>query len=402
MKAFRIGFVIMAATLITLGLGGTALAFHDGGVASCDGCHTMHNSYDGAPDPDITAVSGPLLKGSDPSSVCLGCHSGNNSFDPNAGETGAGGYHIKSTDGSSYTPGGDFYWMSKTWTWTAHGHSSSSEGDDHGHNVVAADFGMLADATLTVAPGGTYNAGSLGCNSCHDPHGKKAAGGVIERSGSFDAALEGTNTVYGNYRLLGDTGYTPPGGSAFTSDVPVAITFGNSDGGEADNNHADYGANMSEFCRNCHGGFSGSLKHPAGNDEELSQQAGGSQAIYLNYNQYVKTGDMGGQQSTAYLALVPFERGTTDRNSLDPTSTVGPGGTANVMCLTCHRAHATAFQNATRWDMTTEFPVTDSHPNGTDDGSIALDKTNSYYGSDMVAQFGEYQRSFCNKCHPQD
>ena len=30
-----------------------ALAFHDGGVAHCNGCHTMHNSQDGAlVDPD--------------------------------------------------------------------------------------------------------------------------------------------------------------------------------------------------------------------------------------------------------------------------------------------------------------------------------------------------------------
>ena len=34
---------------LALGLGAsTALAFHDGGVAECAGCHTMHNSQDGA------------------------------------------------------------------------------------------------------------------------------------------------------------------------------------------------------------------------------------------------------------------------------------------------------------------------------------------------------------------
>ena len=32
------------AGVLTLALGGTALAFHGGGVAHCDGCHSMHNS----------------------------------------------------------------------------------------------------------------------------------------------------------------------------------------------------------------------------------------------------------------------------------------------------------------------------------------------------------------------
>jgi hypothetical protein len=27
---------------------------------------------------------------------------------------------------------------------------------------------------------------------------------------------------------------------------------------------------------------------------------------------------------------------------------------------------------------------------------------NSYYGRDMAADFGKYQRQFCNKCHLMD
>ena len=37
------GIAVLAGVL-TLALGGTALAFHGGGVAHCDGCHSMHNS----------------------------------------------------------------------------------------------------------------------------------------------------------------------------------------------------------------------------------------------------------------------------------------------------------------------------------------------------------------------
>ena len=35
---------ILAALII---IGSPVVAFHDGGVAHCNGCHTMHNSQDG-------------------------------------------------------------------------------------------------------------------------------------------------------------------------------------------------------------------------------------------------------------------------------------------------------------------------------------------------------------------
>lgn len=36
--------ILTAAALLTLAASGSAFAFHDGGVAYCEGCHTMHNS----------------------------------------------------------------------------------------------------------------------------------------------------------------------------------------------------------------------------------------------------------------------------------------------------------------------------------------------------------------------
>lgn len=39
--------VTLAAFAAALAVNGTALAFHSGGVAHCDGCHTMHNSENG-------------------------------------------------------------------------------------------------------------------------------------------------------------------------------------------------------------------------------------------------------------------------------------------------------------------------------------------------------------------
>ena len=68
------------------------------------------------------------------------------------------------------------------------------------------------------------------------------------------------------------------------------------------------------------------------------------------------------------------------------------------MCLTCHRAHASAFRSIGRWDLSASH-LADSHPGSEAGGAEAR---NSYYGRDIAAEFGPYQRSLCNKCHVQD
>jgi general stress protein YciG len=357
---------------------------------------------------------------------------------------------MASTDGAAMTPGGDFYWLTKTFTWSAHGSPRSSDGDDHGHNIIAADFGYTQDATLSTAPGGTYSAAFLGCNSCHDPHGVKNGGtkggyGAITDSGSYGVA-DGAGVVTGNYRILGDIGYDggQGAGANFANDVPVATTgkyiresdadnyaTGDTDGtndldingdimitdpldplyvaGVTDeqgmtqlNNgaaHTDYGVGMSEWCANCHIGFtadsSNPMRHPASDDAHLGT------TYSINYNSYVASGDFTGTVADSYLALVPFERGLTDVTALDPTTTVGANASSNVACITCHRSHASAFQNMTRWDMTDEF-IADAHPLATDGGVVGNDVYNANYGYDYVAKFGASQRSLCNKCHVQD
>ena len=74
-----------------------------------------------------------LLLTPDPSSVCLNCHAGVGAPSSNA---------VSTTDGSAMTPGGDFYWLTKTFTWIG----GSVAGDAHGHNIVAWDYGFTADA----------------------------------------------------------------------------------------------------------------------------------------------------------------------------------------------------------------------------------------------------------------
>ena len=401
MDKFRAALAAAHVLLIIVLLSTIAYGFHEGGGEEyCLGCHNINRS-ENSQNLGIGESSSPFpvamtIKGSDPSSTCLRCHS----------ETGAI-QSVLSNDGSKFTPGGDFYWLQKTFSWREGVLSYTSEADSHGHNVVALDYGLHQDRRQSTAPGGRFLASSLACTSCHNPHATTMANGG---TGNTTALL----TVYGeehfegifkgNYRLLGGAGYdgsTQGSAATFTHGPPVAVADSSS-WTESDSSHPAYGSGMSEWCANCHPAFLNSStggvggKHPAGKGARLNAD------IAKNYNSYLKTGNLSATKASAYLALVPFELGISDVVFLDPSSSSGPVfGNANVMCLTCHRAHASAFKSIGRWDFETAF-ITDSHPQFGDGGASGNDVVNSYYGRDMMVEFGENQRQLCNKCHLKD
>ncbi|MEK6776202.1 MAG: hypothetical protein AABY87_04875 [bacterium] len=364
MKRFKFPLAAASVFLITLFFPGSGQAFHEGGDNYCQGCHDSKSRGVG--------TGTLMIKGSDPSSTCLECHAERGAF-----------YNIFSREGSSYTPGGDFYWLRKNFARNQGNQYYLSTGDSHGHNIVAMDYGLNPDGRLSTAPGGTYNSHTLGCNSCHDPHAK----------------------LNSSYRLLAGMGYeggSESSGTIFVYDAPVA-SAPSQDWTETDSNHPAYGSGMSEWCTNCHtdmldrGAAMGGISHQSGNHAKLSR------AMVSIYNSYVKSGDLSGSQANAYLALVALELGTTDDLVLNPANTSGPdsAGNANVMCLTCHRSHASAFQSMGRWDFKATF-ISESTPQAGDAGASGSDVVNSYYGRDMAADFGPYQRQLCNKCHALD
>ncbi|RII24925.1 MAG: cytochrome C, partial [Geobacter sp.] len=376
------GINVVLAAASALLISAPAFAFHSGGVAECEGCHTMHNSLDGAA--VATGLpqyqSGPyLLKANDQSGSCLNCH--------NSADTAPSGYHI-STDESKLgpglapveaTPGGDFAWLKKTYAFSIRGAATTDPGERHGHNIVASDYGYVPDSTLTTAPGGTYPAASLACSSCHDPHGKyrrladgtQATTGLpIFASGSYQNSatpIAGVSAV-GVYRLLAGVGYQPKsltGSYAFTNAAPDAVAPSSYNRLETTGQtHVAYGQGMSEYCANCHtkmleNGYTSGMKglvHPAGNNAKLTA------AIASNYNSYVTSGVMTNSDPTkAYSSLVPFELGTADYTVLKPlavnTDTLDQSAStsANVSCLSCHRAHASGFESMARYSLTNEF-----------------------------------------------
>jgi predicted CXXCH cytochrome family protein len=442
MKIVKLSIILVAAFAIMFGLGNTSFAYHSGGVADCTGCHSMHNSVDGSPDVNnhtFAQGSGPyLLKGSDQASTCLNCH--------NAADTSPSSYHISTNGITPYDstspvemgPGGDFAWLKKTMTFLVRGNTTTDDGIENGHNIVASDFGYVADTIRTVAPGGTYPAGNLACSSCHDPHGRyrrdstgaySTTGLPIFNSGSYNNSanpIAGVAAV-GAYRILGGNGYQPKsltGSYAFTQDpmdVVVNTTYNRSE--TTSQTGIAYGKNVSEWCANCHAsmlqsgytsGMNG-LRHPAGNNSNLTA------AIVTNYNAYVSSGIMtNANTGAAFSTLAPFQIGTTDRTILKPlavTSTtyanqVMPAAatTNQVMCLSCHRAHATAFTGMLRFNVegnefitaadTNNAAIYDS-VNGRGTGYSQTQQQNAYYGRPATV-FGPNARSYCNKCHAKD
>ncbi len=368
MRAARlVPFVAASVIGLSACLVAPAFAFHSGGVAACSGCHTMHVSQDGQVPPGVTPGGNPdLLKYGSATDTCLRCHAARGQF---AGGTG-------------YGPGGDFHWLSRTFTWSdSHGGSVSSAGSSHGHNVVAAAYGLEADPTLAYAPGGDFLSSRMGCTSCHDPHGN------------------------GNFRMLYDTNLGPAYGDGarytFSAGAPAAIgtpgsTVVGNTGSETDTRHTVYKDGIDEWCANCHPAMHESsgarFTHPAG--------AMLGATIADNYNRYVSTDDpSGGSATTSYSGLVPFEAVTIDLATIDPANaTAGPGAEDEVMCLTCHRAHASPFADAGRWDFAATYLERDTHPMTGDGGATTQDVAGRYYGR----VFSGNQRSLCNKCHAKD
>ncbi len=428
MKPLRFTCCIVFVGLMFIVGAGNVQAFHNGSVGNCDGCHNMHIFEGVTPE----ASNNYLLLGSDQSSTCLLCHST---------RSGTGDYRFTTGYDSGpgqpptqYTPGGDFLWLKKFYSWNiVGGLSGRSPGERHGHNIVASDFGYMADRTLITAPGGIYPSSSLHCSSCHDPHGQygiDVTGAVVSlaqgatvkpivASGSY-GAMPTADSLVGVYRLLAGKGYQPgslSGNYAFTDDPPYAVApldYNRKE--EATDTRVAYGKGMSEWCRNCHKdlyneSMTANLRHPAGSTARLTPE------IARNYNSYVRSGDLTGTLTTSYSSMEPYEEGTSDRVALASHAGTGnyqygPDTNCDVMCLTCHRAHASGWDHIARWNTHVDFLTIEGRYPGVEvvgsmnaainaEGRTQAEIQATFYGR-PASVYATFQRSLCNKCHVKD
>jgi hypothetical protein len=437
MRITRITLIALAALALIAGTS-TTQAFHDGGVAECVGCHSMHN-------PDQTPNkpgSDYLLNNIDQSSTCLDCHT--------TDSTTPDGYHVSSDDSllgpgmapTQRTPGGDFGWLKKTYTWSPGWNTNISfteEGYTHGHNIIAEDYNYVVDGANPIAPGGSMLSDELGCQSCHDPHGtfRRDENGdyvvpsigstvaPIVESGSYDdSPIPGPGEAVGAYRLLAGPGYGDFGsGNLFTVNPPMAIAPGSFASGGYNRTEAAtqtlvaYGSGMGDWCGTCHPQFHqnsapGRFIHPTN-----STMNAGTPNITAIYNAYVNSGNLSGSQTNSYLSLVPYEEPALSWSELQAlvatnsaqTNIPGPDDNEFVSCISCHRAHASGWEYGMRWNPESEFltyqgqyPGSEtSAPSQYGRGHTTAEIQAAYYDRPPTV-FATYQRSLCNKCHAKD
>jgi len=330
---------VALAVLLTTG---TVVAFHDGGAGSCNGCHIMHEDA-------VVIVTadgeGALLIGESASDVCLTCHAmaagsslGTDPLVPPP-EKGAGNFVFLLEDNINDAIDGAV---------------DPIPGEMAGHNVIAPARGLFGSTRNAVSPGGTFPSDMLSCTSCHNPHGNDS------------------------FRLLNGTGPVQGGIADFIHPAPQATGIDLNSVAESNSNHTAYTSGMSAWCANCHGSYH-AIDGMGGFEHEVDHNfSGGSAAQYNRYNGPSDT--IGASPASSYITAVPFED-----SAASTSSTAGPAGNSRLMCLTCHRAHASSAPYAGRWDFNVSLLR--------DDGVVS----GSYPIPSPYIDMGQGQ--LCIKCH---
>lgn len=149
----------------------------------------------------------------------------------------------------------------------------------------------------------------------------------------------------------------------------------------------------------------------------------------MRYNNYIATGNLTGGAATSYTSMVPYEEGLLMNNNSyadlatravnDGSQKGGPmyyasGGNEHVMCLTCHRAHASAWPKILRWNaeygqyLTVQgvYPGVDSSILEAQYGENNLGylqvQVQRSFNDRPASLYAAYQHTLCLKCHNTD
>jgi hypothetical protein len=321
----------------------------------CSNCHTMHNSQNG---------SAVVAEGPQPYLLnrvgCLGCHGQNPSGTQNIIPLGnvPQVLHKATTD----LAGGNFAYIT-----SGKPRTTGTDSNTAGHNVV--DTGVI-DTDYTAAgaiipPGDQHSVGSdinlnnFTCSGKYGCHGERSESDkllavkgahhtddTVLKFGSIAEGNQGSSTGL-SYRFLKgvyggeDTDWQATTSSTDHNEYKGATSMGSSSATDPAGN------TISGLCAECHGYFHGTgsnecssaspwLRHPT--DIVLP---GDATKEYSLYNGGTGTNDPYSLDAPVARAAIP--------NSA--SGVVNPGtNDAIVMCLSCHRAHASPNFKMMRWD----------------------------------------------------
>lgn len=347
-------------------------------ISTCSDCHTMHNSQN-ATYMKLDSTTNVGISGSE----CTCCHA----------DTRVVLLRLDCIGCHAQNPGGAANIININWPQIAHQASEDLAGgnyryvfidDSSGHNVHGfGNANIPSDNILANTPPGyksdydpstgkyqtSTSSGQIMCagqNGCH---------GNREEVSSYDA-MKGTHHADDSMLKFGSIAEGQQGGGTGGADT---ITTGKSyrflynvHGGEdsdwqatsSANDHNEYkGApfsgrgqtqgwtdvtTISDFCAECHGQFhAGGLSGDSGIGSASPWLRHPTDAVIPNSGEYASY--------TVYSTEVPVARPAIPQS---PGGTVDPGDSTNedgaiVMCLSCHRAHASPYLDALRWDYDT-------------------------------------------------
>jgi predicted CXXCH cytochrome family protein len=336
-------------------------------TGACSDCHTMHNSQNSSSMNlgktygiawgsgeclDCHAATRAVLLRMD----CLGCHAENTggsvNIDPNNNMPQVA--HANTTD----LAGGNYSYVINI-------------DDSCGHNVHGFGAAIPVDNILGNTPPG-YNrsydpssggyqdndAGQIMCagqNGCHGNRdevsqilairGTHHENDTILKFGAGFTETGQGNTAGTSYRFLykvhgaedndwqaslSPTDHNEYKGDAFASRSQQNYTLGD----------PDCVTTISDFCAECHGNFHISGSSGIGSSSSWLRHP--TDVLIPTYGEYASL-------STTYDVLTPVARQSIADGTTQASGTVTTG-TDIVMCLSCHRAHASQFSDSLRWN----------------------------------------------------
>lgn len=337
-------FLVLLAGMLVYGLATTPTA--DAKVTKqCAVCHTMHNSQNGA----VVASGGPydalLNRGAAGKTSCWGCHAEGSAVNVNTTTGAPQIMHTNATD----LAGGNFGFI------TGASGKTPVTGNTLtvGHNVKDT---AVTDTILTAPPGDQHStgitnanftcAGQYGCHGDRTATSEAAAVKGAHHANDDILKLGGTFTLTGqagstglSYRFLnGVKGGEDSDWQATSNTTDHNEYFGATSMG-ASSATAPASNTISGLCAECHGNF-----HGTGAGE-----TGGSASPWKRHPTDIALPGTGEYASyTTYSLTAPVGRSAM-ANAFTAASNTTNGV---VMCISCHRAHASAYEDMLRWDYT--------------------------------------------------
>jgi len=386
-KAYIISIVAVLAFLL---YGIPASAVHKGaGDLTCGNCHTMHNSQGGSSFVNQGGTSMILIRADvsgrqEIHKLCLQCHS-------------SGGVNA----GVAYAPHGQaapkVLVDASTWTQNNHLTGIGAGGSFNTEVGAVTPFDLTASGLTTALgkghsigltnitpPGGDAAITAFSCTNCHDPHGTaNAADTLINRFRNLRiSAVEAANNagvtltaanftswvggVTGTFATTGNyIGITADGSNVWPviNATPTGVEA--TDSSKSNSYGGGSTGGISRWCAQCHDNWHEDIvtdnetgatpdwkRHPVDNvltgDGSANSSAGVDIIRLDNYD------------ATLPGQYLPVASGTGSNRVFYKTDS----STDKVMCLSCHFAHGSPYNDILRWDYTSTVSLGNQTGNG--------------------------------------